>query len=432
MDTAGNPMVDTIVRFTVTDGPNAGVIGGGATDANGQVSFTYADDGGSGIDSIQANVGTVLSNVVQATWTGAGSLDHIAIAPASATIAAGDSQAYTATGFDRFNNNIGDVTAGTTFSISPNGSCSGNACTASAPGPHTITGSNGTMTATASLTVTPGALDHITVSPASATIAAGGNQTYSAAGFDRFNNSLGDVTAATTFSIAPNGSCTGATCTATVAGTHTVTGNNGGRTATATLVVTGGGNTCGITINPATLRQPYLALPYLELLSAQPSGSYVFSVSAGALPPGLQLVTAFGVSSIAGIPTKPGTYSFTIKAKKVNSACEATRSHTLTVAATVVPILQCVSRNANRTYTARFGYDNSTAAVVSIPVGSANYFAPGAQNRGQVTVFQPGRVNNAFSVTFAANGSDLGIWFLRGPDGQLRPLTVTTVSLSCQ
>jgi hypothetical protein len=44
---------------------------------------------------------------------------------------------------------------------------------------------------------------------------------------------------------------------------------------------------------------------------------------------------------------------------------------------------------------------------VTIPVGANNYFTPGAQNRGQTTVFQPGVVTNAFSVTFARTAA---IW----------------------
>jgi Carbohydrate binding domain len=83
----------------------------------------------------------------------AGSLDHIVISPANATISAGGSQAYTAEGFDSSNNSIGDVTAFTTFSISPNGSCTGSVCTANAGGPHTVTGNDGGKTDTASLTV---------------------------------------------------------------------------------------------------------------------------------------------------------------------------------------------------------------------------------------------------------------------------------------
>jgi hypothetical protein len=173
-------------------------------------------------------------------------------------------------------------------------------------------------------------------------------------------------------------------------------------------------------------------VPYVELLSASPSGSYTFNVSAGALPPGLQLVTALGVTSIAGLPTTPGTFNFTIKAKRNNSTCEGTRSYTVTIPATVVPILECVQRNANGTYTARFGYNNSTGAAVTIPVGANNYFAPGNQNRGQTTVFQPGRVVNAFSVTFTkGKGSNLAVWFLRGPDNVLRPVNVLTTSIGC-
>jgi len=61
------------------------------------------------------------------------------------------------------------------------------------------------------------------IAPASAGIVAGGSQSYTATGLDQYGNSLGDVTAATVFSIAPNGSCSGAGCTATVAGSHTVT-----------------------------------------------------------------------------------------------------------------------------------------------------------------------------------------------------------------
>jgi Carbohydrate binding domain len=75
------------------------------------------------------------------------------ISPASATISAGGSQAYTAQGFDASNNSLGDVTAFTTFSIAPEGTCSGSSCTANAGGPHTVTGNDGGKTANASLTV---------------------------------------------------------------------------------------------------------------------------------------------------------------------------------------------------------------------------------------------------------------------------------------
>ena len=56
-----------------------------------------------------------------------------------------------------------------------------------------MTGNDGGKTGTASLQVGGGGLDHIVISPSSATIVAGGSQAYTAQGFDAANNSLGDV-----------------------------------------------------------------------------------------------------------------------------------------------------------------------------------------------------------------------------------------------
>jgi hypothetical protein len=173
----------------------------------------------------------------QTVTIGPATLDHLALSPSSSSIAAGGSQSYTATGFDQYGNNMADVTAGTAFTIAPDGSCTGASCTATVAGAHTVTGNNGGKTGLASLTVTPGPLNQLAISPSSATITAGGSQSYTATGSDLYGNSLGDLTASTTFTIAPNGSCTGATCTATVAGGHSVTGSNSARTASASLNV---------------------------------------------------------------------------------------------------------------------------------------------------------------------------------------------------
>jgi hypothetical protein len=219
------------------------------------------------------------------------------------------------------------------------------------------------------------------------------------------------------------------------AGNYTVSvtaRDNCGAQTTRTFTLTVNAVGCGVTVNPATLKQPYLAVPYVEPLSISLPGIVTFSVSAGQLPPGLQLMAVSSLTAIAGLPTTPGTFSFTIKAKWNNSTCEGTRSYTVTIPKTIVPILECVQRNANGTYTARFGYHNSTGAAVTIPVGANNYFTPGNQNRGQTTVFQPGRVINAFSATFTKGASNnLAVWYLRGPDNVLRPVSVLTTSLGC-
>jgi adhesin/invasin len=91
----------------------------------------------------------------------------------------------------------------------------------------------------ATLTERPGPPVQLTLSPASARIATGAPMRYTASGVDAFGNGVGDVTTATTFSIAPDGSCSGAVCTAGVLGSHGVTGADGRASGTATLEVIG-------------------------------------------------------------------------------------------------------------------------------------------------------------------------------------------------
>jgi hypothetical protein len=121
-------------------------------------------------------------------------------------------------------------------------------------GNRAVTVSDGTLSATQSpITVQPGTLHHLALSPATSSATAGGSRAFTAQGRDSSDNSLGDVTAGTTFTIAPNGSCTGAVCTATVAGPHTITGTNSGATGTASLTVTPAAPVLTLQLTPGTL-----------------------------------------------------------------------------------------------------------------------------------------------------------------------------------
>jgi hypothetical protein len=88
---------------------------------------------------------------------------------------------------------------------------------------------------------------------------------------------------------------------------------------------------------------------------------------------------------------------------------------TFTVAATlpapVKPVLECVVKHSSTSYTAWFGYKNENSVPVYIPAGAKNKFTPSPQNRGQTTIFDPGRKVKIFSVEF--NGSNL-VWTLNG------------------
>src|ERR1035437_9111841 len=89
----------------------------------------------------------------------AGPLAHLDLSPynlySPTTIVAGGSQTYTATASDAYGNNLGDVTAATTFALT-GGSCAGSTCTSTAAGNQTVTATDGGVTASATLVVTPG------------------------------------------------------------------------------------------------------------------------------------------------------------------------------------------------------------------------------------------------------------------------------------
>jgi hypothetical protein len=96
---------------------------------------------------------------------------------------------------------------------------------------------NASITGTqSSIQVNPAGLNHLAITPTSSTISAGGSQAYLVVGVDGFGNVIGVEPA--TLTISPNGSCTGTSCTATVAGSHTVTATYSGRSVKATLNVT--------------------------------------------------------------------------------------------------------------------------------------------------------------------------------------------------
>ncbi len=87
-----------------------------------------------------------------------GCLDHLRLTPAIATMSLGASQAYTVEGYDASDADLGPVTRSVQLSISPDGSCTPQACTATKSGPHTVTASVGDIKADASLNVGPNQL----------------------------------------------------------------------------------------------------------------------------------------------------------------------------------------------------------------------------------------------------------------------------------
>jgi hypothetical protein len=64
----------------------------------------------------------------------------------------------------------------------------------------------------------------------------------------------------------------------------------------------------------------------------------------------------------------------------------------------VDPVLECVVFKGSSPDVAIWGYDNPNAFAVTIPIGQTNGFSPAPADRGQPTVFDPGRLVGAFQT----------------------------------
>ncbi len=147
------------------------------------------------------------------------------------------------TAYDSNNALIADITAWTSYNITPGagGIWTGNVYTSGNIGSWTVTGKFRGEWDTAKLRVyDPDDVAYIVISPESASIEVSDNQTYTAEAFDAIDTSLGDITPQTTFSIdaAASGNWTDNVYISENPGTWTVTGTYQTLSDNATLTVT--------------------------------------------------------------------------------------------------------------------------------------------------------------------------------------------------
>jgi hypothetical protein len=122
--------------------------------------------------------------------------------------------------------------------------------------------------------------------------------------------------------------------------------------------------------------------------------------------------TATATATLPATPTPTATLPPTATATPT-----ATLSPTATATSTPVtgqplhPVLECVTVAADDSYVAYFGYLNENDITVIIPIGPDNRFTPPPNDRGQPTLFLPGRQYHIFSV--ASPGHAL-VWHLDG------------------
>ncbi len=211
------------------------IISGNSAHSNVKGIYTITGTYGGKSDTAMLNV-----NGQTSTTTPHGAITSITVSPKSTSIIAGVSQIFEALASDGHNTWI--VTGQVTWSIdvAAGGSWSqgtGKYTSANA-GAWTVRATLDNIAGTASLTVSASStVDHIVISPKTATVRAGETQSFTTTAYDQLGNSLGDVTSFTNFDFV-GAPMEGNTVKATNAGSYNVVATYNGLTDTAVLTVT--------------------------------------------------------------------------------------------------------------------------------------------------------------------------------------------------
>lgn len=183
----------------------------------------------------------------------AGPLAALIVSPASPSVTAGDSVAFTASGRDAGGTDLGDITATTRFASSnPADTVSGDAITFGPAGTRTISAINGLIADGMSVDVAAGPATAIAVTGSTASVTAGGTVAFTVTATDAGGTDLGDVTAdSTVASSEESDEVNGAEITVRTAGPRTISATLGALTASTDLFVTAG-SIAAITLEPSS------------------------------------------------------------------------------------------------------------------------------------------------------------------------------------
>ena len=228
-DVSGDDLGDvtTDTTFTSTDASDA--IDGAQVvfGVSGPRTLTATDGQASENTDVSVTVGAVASLTVTASRT---------------SVAAGESATFSVEGFDISGDDLGDVTADTTFSSSDaSDQVTGTSVTFGLAGARSIGAADGDARGETSVTVVTGGLHSIVVTSSASSVDAGGSATITAEGFDVAGNDLGDITSDSTFS-SSNGSdeVTDNTIDFGTLGSRTITATDGEVSGTVDVMVMAG------------------------------------------------------------------------------------------------------------------------------------------------------------------------------------------------
>ncbi len=340
-------------------------------------------------------------------------VDHIVLSPASATRTAGTAVTYTTIAYDVFSNSW-DVTTdpGTAYTITTGagGMWVGNVYTSANAGAWTVTATYQTKSATAALTVDRAAVDHIALSPASATRTAGTTVTYTTTAYDMFSNSW-DVTTdpgtAYTITTGAGGMWAGNVYTSANAGAWTVTATYQTKSATAGLAVNHTGVDQIVLSPAAAARTAGMVVTYTTTaydvfsnswdVTTDPGTAYTITAGAGGAWAGNVYTSAN-----AGAWTVTATY----QTKSATAALTVNRGapYTLTLQADPISLIVGSSSVLTATVSDQFGNPVPDGTDVTFVADEGNVETPSATANGIATSIISSTVAGTAHIT-ATSGS---------------------------
>ncbi|MEW6620800.1 MAG: PQQ-binding-like beta-propeller repeat protein [bacterium] len=347
-----------------------------------------------------------------------GTISYIVITPSAATLIVDGTRTFTATGYDDSDSSIPDLIFTWSFTIGSVSNTTGIETlfiAGTRTGIGSLTASYGTISSSATITILPGTLNYIIITPSTATLMVAGTRTWTAQGYDSYDNLIsGLVFDWTTFigSVAPSSG----TQTLFTAGTRseigTLTVNFGTCTAIATITLIPGTLTC-IIINPSTASlsvqgtTTFTATGY-DVYGNPVELSSVWATAIGSVHPttgtktlftagtyattGTLTFTSSGITGVATITITPGTITFIL----------------------ITPATATVSTGGSRTFTAQ-GYDeynNCIAGLIfnfSVVIGSITpttgtrtTFTAGTTTQTATLTVTYGTITNIATITIVA------------------------------
>jgi outer membrane autotransporter protein len=166
-----------------------------------------------------------------------------------------------------------------------------------------------------------------------------------------------------------------------------------------------------VTVAPTTLPAPGIGVPYIQTItSTGGSGSYIYTITAGALPSGLYLSTG---GTLSGVPTATGSYAFTITAIDTSAApgpYTASQTYVLAVGAPtlLLPAPPLPGATLAQAYTATVEPASGGTAPYSYAV-TGGAVPPGLSLAASGTISGTPTTLGTFNFTVTATDSSTGV-----------------------